>query len=137
MINGYKFLAIDRDSRLTTQNSGIMVEADGVSYYGKVKEIYELDYYGVYKVVLFRCDWANIRSGVKASSNGSVCVNFSKLMHTGRQLQDDPFIFSSQGKQVFYVEDEIHKGWLHVVKTKPRDLFDLGDSLPQVEDDDH
>ena len=33
-------------------------------------------------------------------------------------------------KIVFYIEDEIQKGWLHVVKNKPRDLFDLGDSLP-------
>ncbi|XP_056695419.1 uncharacterized protein [Spinacia oleracea] len=103
IINGYKFLSTDRDSRLLTQNSGIMVEADGDAYYGKVKDIYELDYYGDYKVVL-------------------------------RLLQDDPFVFSSQAKQVFYIEDEIQKGWLHVVKNKPRDVFDLGDSLPVEEE---
>ncbi|XP_056688501.1 uncharacterized protein [Spinacia oleracea] len=72
----------------------------------------------------------DIHRGVRTYPNGDVCVNFSKLMHTGRLLQDDPFIFSSQAKQVFYIEDEIQKGWLHVVKNKPRDLFDLGDSLP-------
>ncbi|XP_056697626.1 uncharacterized protein [Spinacia oleracea] len=43
IINGYKFLSTDRDSRLLTQTSGIMVEADGDAYYGKVKDIYELD----------------------------------------------------------------------------------------------
>ncbi|XP_056688561.1 uncharacterized protein [Spinacia oleracea] len=134
IINGYKFLSTDRDSRLLTQNSGIMVEADGDAYYGKVKDIYEFDYYGDYKVVLFRCDWVDIHRGVKAYPNGGVCVNFSKLMHSGRLLQDDPFVFSSQAKQVFYIEDEIQKGWLHVVKNKPRDVFDLGDSLPVEEE---
>jgi uncharacterized protein DUF4216 len=128
MINGYKFLAMDRDSKLQTQNCGIMVEADGEPYYGKVKEIFELNYYGAYKVVLFRCDWVDIRRGVQMYPHGGVCVNFSKKMHTGRHLQDDPFVFSSQGKQVFYIEDGIRKGWSHVVKTKPRDLFDLGDT---------
>ncbi|XP_056690171.1 uncharacterized protein [Spinacia oleracea] len=134
IINGYKFLSTDRDCRLLTQNSGVMVEADGVAYYGKVMDIYELNYYGDYKVVLFRCDWVDIRRGVRTYPNGGVCVNFSKLMHTGRLLQDDPFVFSSQEKQVFYIEDEIQKGWFHVVKNKPRDLFDLGDSLPVAEE---
>lgn len=129
IINGYKFQAMDRDCLLKTQNSGIMVEADGEAYYGKLKDIFELDYYGTFKVVLFRCDWVDIHRGVRTNEDGSVCVNFSKLMHTGRNLQDDPFVFSSQAKQVFYVEDEMRKGWLHVVKTKPRDLFDLGDAL--------
>ncbi|XP_056695364.1 uncharacterized protein [Spinacia oleracea] len=130
IINGYKFLSTDRDCRLLTQNSGIMVEADGEAYYGKVKDIYELDYYGDYKVVFFRCHWIDIHRGVRAYPNGGVCVNFSKLMHSGRLLQDDPFVSSSQAKKVFYVEDEIQKGWLHVVKNKPREVFDLGDSLP-------
>ncbi|XP_056688120.1 uncharacterized protein [Spinacia oleracea] len=110
IINGYKFLSTDRDCRLLTQNSGVMVEADGVAYYGKVMDIYELNYYGDYKVVLFRCDWVDIRRGVRTYPNSGVCVNFSKLMHTGRLLQDDPFVFSSQAKQVFYIEDEIQKG---------------------------
>lgn len=119
---------MDRDSVLKTQNSGIVVEADGEAYYGRVNDIVELDYYGAYRVVLFRCDWVDIRRGIKTYDDGSVCVNFSKLMHTGQNLKDDPFIFSSQAKQVFYVEDEIRKGWFHVIKTKPRDLFDLGDA---------
>ncbi|XP_074294088.1 uncharacterized protein LOC141621619 [Silene latifolia] len=125
MINGYKYQIVDRERHRKTQNSGIMVEAEGQIYYGKLKGIYELDYFGNYKVVMFRCDWVDIHKGIKSYPDKSVCVNFSKLMHTGRNLFDDPFVFSSQAKQVFYVEDEIHKGWLHVIRTKPRDLIDL------------
>lgn len=127
IINGYKFDTVDRERFRKTQNSGVMVEADGQVYYGKLKDIFELDYFGSFKVVMFRCDWVDIRRGCKTYPSGRVTVNFSKLMHTGRNLPDDPFVFSSQAKQVFYVEDEIQKGWLHVIKTKPRDLFDIPD----------
>ncbi|XP_074297821.1 uncharacterized protein LOC141628602 [Silene latifolia] len=92
-------------------NSGVVVEADGETYYGKLKDIYELDYFGQCKIVMFNCAWVDIHRGVKKFEDGSVCVNFSKLMHTGRNLVDDPFIFSCQAKQVFYVEDEMQKGW--------------------------
>lgn len=129
MINGYKFHTVDREEFRKTQNSGVMVEADGQEYYGKLMDIYELDYYGAYKVVVFRCDWVDIHKGVRTYRNGGACVNFSKLMHTGRLLQDDPFILSSQAKQVVYVADELQKGWFHVIKTKPRDLFDLGHDM--------
>ncbi|XP_074298325.1 uncharacterized protein LOC141629182 [Silene latifolia] len=113
MINGYKFQTVYRELHRKTQNYGIMVEADGHIYYGKLKGISELDYFGKYKVVMFRCDWVDIHKGIKSYPDKSVCVNFSKLMHTGRNLSDDSFVFSSQAKQVFYVEDEMHKGWLH------------------------
>uniref|UniRef100_A0A803LVV1 DUF4216 domain-containing protein n=1 Tax=Chenopodium quinoa TaxID=63459 RepID=A0A803LVV1_CHEQI len=125
IINGYKFDIVDRERFRTTQNLGVMVEVEDQEYYGKLKEIFELDYYGSFKVVLFLCDWVDIRRGIKTNSNGGVRVIFSKLMHTGRYVHDDPFVFSSQAKQVFYVEDEIQKGWCHVVNTKPRDLFDV------------
>ncbi|XP_056698198.1 uncharacterized protein [Spinacia oleracea] len=127
IINGYKFDTVDRERSRKTQNSGIMVEADGQEYYGKLNEILELHCYGSFKVLMFRCDWVDVRRGVKTYSSGRVRINFSKLMHTGQNLDDDPFIFSSQAKQVFYIEDEIQKGWVHVIKTKPRDWFDIPD----------
>lgn len=130
IINGFKFQTVDRERFRKTQNSGIMLElADGEKYYGKLKEIYELDYFGQYKVVMFQCDWVDIHKGIKSYPDGSVCVNFDKRMHTGKKLSDDPFIFSSQAKQVFYIEDEMKKGWLHVIRTKPRDLTETGEAL--------
>ncbi|XP_074298181.1 uncharacterized protein LOC141629004 [Silene latifolia] len=129
MINGYKFQTVDREQKRRTQNSGVVVEADGETYYGKPKDIYELDYFGQCKIVMFNCAWVDIHRGVKKFEDGSVCVNFSKLMHTGRNLADDPFIFSCQAKQVFYVEDEMQKGWSYVISTKPRDLIDTGEIL--------
>ncbi|XP_074297293.1 uncharacterized protein LOC141627997 [Silene latifolia] len=75
MINGYKFQTVDREEKRRTQNSGVMVEADGETYYGKLKDIYELDYFGQCKVVMFSCAWVDIHRGVKKFEDGSVCVS--------------------------------------------------------------
>lgn len=137
IINGFKFHTKEREKFRKTQNSGVMVEADGKTYYGNLTNIYELDYYGEFKVVLFRCDWVDINSprGLKVDTNGFTLVNFSRLIHTGVLLKDDPFVFSSQARQVFFVQDSKDKEWAVVIKTKPRDLYDMGKGL-EVEDDD-
>ncbi|KAK5770843.1 hypothetical protein PVK06_047000 [Gossypium arboreum] len=53
-------------------------------------------------------------------------VNFSCLIHTGQQLTDEPYVFSSQVKQVFYLKDPIDEGWYVILWNTPRDLFDMG-----------
>ncbi|MFQ6624004.1 hypothetical protein Gotur_004038 [Gossypium turneri] len=53
-------------------------------------------------------------------------VNFSELIHTGQQLIDEPYVFSSQVKQVFYSKDPTDEGWYVVLCNTPRDLFDMG-----------
>ena len=39
---------------------------------------------------------------------------------------DNPFVFSSQVDQVFYVQDGKKDGWYIPVRVRPRDLFDMG-----------
>ncbi|XP_038972980.1 uncharacterized protein LOC120105012 [Phoenix dactylifera] len=100
IINSFKFHTKEHEKFRKTQNSGVMVEADGKNYYGALTDIYEQDYYGNFKVVLFRCDWVNINSprGLRQDINGFTLVNFSRLIHTGVLLKDDPFVFSSQAR---------------------------------------
>ncbi|KAL8122118.1 hypothetical protein AgCh_018747 [Apium graveolens] len=72
VVNGYRFHTSDRDSRCTTQNSGVYLTAQttsfsssrdenpivgDVSYYGSIEDIIELDYWGLFTVVLFKCRW--------------------------------------------------------------------------------
>ncbi|XP_038973921.1 uncharacterized protein LOC113461576 [Phoenix dactylifera] len=137
IINGFKFHTQEREKFRKTQNSGVMVEADGKNYYGALTDIYELDYYGKFKVVLFRCNWVDINSprGLRQDINGFTLVNFSRLIHTGVLLKDDPFVFSSQARQVFFVQDSKDKNWSLVIKTKPRDLYDMGKRLEEEDDD--
>ena len=61
-INGYRFHTQARDETKKTQNYGVMVEANGKPYYGKMIGIIKLDYFSECKVVLFRCDWVDVNS---------------------------------------------------------------------------
>ncbi|XP_039792276.1 uncharacterized protein LOC120658128 [Panicum virgatum] len=122
---------MSRDAGRLTQNSGIVnIAEDGVNYYGRLSDIIELSYIE-YKVVLFKCDWYDVhhRVGLQKDDFGFTLVNFSRKIHTGKKMEHDPFVFSSQVEQVFYVEDPKAKGWNVVVRVKPRDLFDMGDEL--------
>ena len=46
---------------------------------------------------------------------------------------DESYVLASQASQVFYVEDVRHKDWMVVVKTKPREVFDVG--IEAIDDD--
>ena len=71
LINGYRFHIRQRDARRKTQNSGVTLVASTTSfasskdknsiaadltYYGRIVDIVELNYYSHFKVVLFKCD---------------------------------------------------------------------------------
>ncbi|GJR40442.1 hypothetical protein Tco_1216126 [Tanacetum coccineum] len=127
--NGYRFLTRRREEFKKTQNSGVIVEVEGGNYYGKLSNIIELEYFGGYKVVLFHCDWVDIRPsrGLKKDRYGCPLVNFSRpLIHMGVRLQDDHFIISSQARQVFYIDDLKDVGWWR----KERDFIFLLQVLP-------
>ncbi|KAG8472909.1 hypothetical protein CXB51_034798 [Gossypium anomalum] len=143
LINGYRFHTKYRERMRRTQNCGIVVNSSitsyasardsnplegNVEYYGLLTDIIELDYYGKWKVVLFRCDWADVNTapGIKKDQFGFTMVNFSRLIYTGQQLMDEPYVFSSKVKQVFYSKDPTDEGWYVVIRNTPRDLFDMG-----------
>ncbi|KAK5839704.1 hypothetical protein PVK06_008532 [Gossypium arboreum] len=126
-----------------TQNCGIVVNSSittyasardsnpiegNMEYYGLFTDIIELDYYGKRKVVLFRCDWAVVNTAhrIKKDQFGFTMVNFSRLIHTGQQLIDEPYVFHFQVKQVFYSKDPTEEGCYVVLCNTPRDLFDMG-----------
>ncbi|WVZ49928.1 hypothetical protein U9M48_001243 [Paspalum notatum var. saurae] len=113
VINGFRFHTMSREAARLTQNSGVVNIADGgINYYGRLSDIIELSY-GDYKVVLFKCDWYDVhhRAGLRKDEFGFTLVNFSRKIHTGENLDHDPFVFSSQVEQVFYIEDPKAKGW--------------------------
>ncbi|KAH0632935.1 hypothetical protein KY284_035721 [Solanum tuberosum] len=141
LINGYRFHVRQRDARRKTQNSGVTLVASTTSfasskdknpiaadltYYGRIVDIVELDYYGHFKVVLFKCDWYEVEN----DTYGLTYVNFNK-----RCSQEEPFVLGSQVHQCFYVQDPYDQDRHYVMKTVPRDLFNMGDqvesNLPQ------
>ncbi|XP_058787489.1 uncharacterized protein LOC131661866 isoform X2 [Vicia villosa] len=143
IVNGVRFHTKKRERCLKTQNSGICVtvktksyastrdkrpKEGEINYYGALIDIIQLDYAGKYKVVLFKCDWVDINKGCNIDDLGLTLVNFNYLQHTGNEICDDPFIFASQAKKVFYVENKRLNDWFVVVHAKVRDVYDMGDA---------
>nr|KYP59337.1 hypothetical protein KK1_014770 [Cajanus cajan] len=142
IVNGVRFHTKKRERCLKSQNNGIVVtvktrsyassrdkhpKEGEINYYGGLTYIIQLDYLGIYKVILFKCDWVDINRGCKTDNFGMTLVNFKCLQHSGDDICDDPFIFASQAKKVFYVENERQSDWLVIVHAKARDIYDLGD----------
>ena len=61
-INGYTFYTEEKDINSDDQNSGVTMEAMTGNvierYYGRVKEIWELNYFGLHNATMFRVRWA-------------------------------------------------------------------------------
>ena len=124
---------MEREARRKTQNSGVTLTAltssfasakdkspiqDTVAYYGRLFEIVELDYFGRFKVVLFRCEWYD----AGRDKYGLTFVHFNKKCY-----QNEPFILASQAHQCFYVQDPYEHNKHYVMETIPRDLFKTSD----------
>ncbi|XP_019261555.1 PREDICTED: uncharacterized protein LOC109239441 [Nicotiana attenuata] len=140
-INGYRFHIIERDSRCKIQNSGVTLSAttdsfassrdqnpidSEVIYYEAIQDIIEIDYWGCFSVVLFRCDW--FRNEI--DEYGSTRVYFNKLCST-----DDHFVLVSKVYQVFYVEDPVEKDIYYARNKVHVDLYDLEEeNCPNIED---
>ena len=87
-INEYRFHVRQHDARSKTQNSGVTLVASTTSfasskdypiatnltYYGRIVDIVELDYYGHFKVVLFNCDLYEVEN----DTYGLTYVYFNK-----------------------------------------------------------
>ena len=137
IIKGIRFHTKEIEGNRKTQNSGVMVIAktsslgDEVLYYGVLNDIIELNYYENFRVMLFKCHWVNVEKGkgMKKDSLGFTLVNLSKLIHTGVNINDEPFIFASQAQQVFYIQDALQLDWHVVIRIKPRDLYEMGDEM--------
>ena len=138
VINGLKFRSSNVETNKKTQNSGVsVVTKGGITFYGVLTDIIELNYSASIRHVLFKCTWVddeNMR-GYKTDEFGFPMVNFTHSIHGGEEIMDEPYVLASQATQVFYVEDKRHKDWCVVVKTKARDVFDAGIG-PYCDEDD-
>ncbi|KAI9128564.1 hypothetical protein K1719_000047 [Acacia pycnantha] len=125
--NGFRFHTKDRAIGKKTQNNGVMVKGDDINadkeYYGVLDHIYELSYIGNRKIYLFKCHWwdmAHYDKGYKVDKYGFTSINTQCSLQT-----NESFILASQAEQFFYVDDLVQPSWLVVVKTNPRDLFNM------------
>ncbi|GKU96446.1 hypothetical protein SLEP1_g9679 [Rubroshorea leprosula] len=98
-------------------------------YYGVLKEVIELLYYGhschQETIILFNCDWYDTNRGIRVNvEHGIVDVNTRFKLSTG-----EPFCLVSQAQQVYYTPylaamDRTTRGWLAACKIKSRHLIE-------------
>ncbi|CAM8928535.1 unnamed protein product [Rhodiola kirilowii] len=109
-LNGVKFVVWDRDQKMTTQNSGVMVEevacdkeqTKTTRYYGILEKVIELIYADGLPVVLFECKWFNtdpFENGTKLD-HGLLSIDTSSTWYEG-----SPYCLATTARQVFYLED--------------------------------
>jgi hypothetical protein len=85
-------------------------------------------YYNRTKYVLFKCDWVNNTrgKGYKLDKHDLTLVNFKNLVHMGDKIIDEPYVLTSKVSQVFNVNDDRDPDWACTVRTKLRNVYDVG-----------
>jgi hypothetical protein len=101
---------------------------EGETYYGQLTDIVEVEYYVRTTYVLFKCNWADptMDRGFRIDDYCLVFFNFNHLVHRGELITDEPNVLTSQVDQVFFVEDGRNPNWVCAVRTKPRNVYDVG-----------
>ncbi|KAI5334122.1 hypothetical protein L3X38_024255 [Prunus dulcis] len=138
LIKGIKFNIKAQDDVRTTQNSGLYLLAQtmqvasakdknpilsNMGFYGVIQEIWDLDYQK-FTIPVFRCDWID-SSGLVVDELGFTLVDLSKIGH-----RNDQFVLASQVKQIFFVDDPMHRGWSVVLSMPNREYNDvIGDEV--------
>jgi hypothetical protein len=129
VVNGKLFQIVAHDVGKRTQNSRVFVlTINGLTYYEKLTDIIEVEYYDKTKYVIFKCDWVDTTRdrGYEVDEYGIVLVNFNHLVYRGDREIDDLYVLTSEVDQVFYIEDERNPGWAYAVRTKSRNVYYIG-----------
>ena len=129
VVNENLFHTTAYDVGKRSQNNGVCVPTvDSEMYYEKLTYIIEIEYYNRTKYALFKCDWADHTKdrGWKVDKHGLTLVNFKNLVHRGNQIIDEPYMLTSQVEKVFYAEDERDLEQTCDMRTKPINVYDVG-----------
>jgi len=70
-MNGFFFRTRDVEKHLTTQNSGVVVQGNGMEWYGVIKKIIVLNFPNEKEVMLLECDWFDVRQPTSRSRSKS------------------------------------------------------------------
>ncbi|KAL0684262.1 hypothetical protein Bca4012_051110 [Brassica carinata] len=111
-VNGFKFRATEREANLKTQNSGVYMAAETMSYASSRD--------------------SNPRTGT-VTYYGNLIENevisrMRMVISPTEEEGDEPYILASQAKMVYYVKDPSEVEWNIAVHVQPRDVYDMGDS---------
>jgi hypothetical protein len=108
-INGYTFFTKNKDKTSDYQNSGVTMMCKNekgtgkTRFYGRIEEIWELNYSGFYRTAMFRVRWAK-------DVKNEHCYFISMVIPPTTQKltsQNEPWVFAKDVDQCFFVTDPI------------------------------
>jgi hypothetical protein len=125
-VNGYHFRTTNYDKSRPNQKttcSGVFTpDLDDVDYFGRIEEIYELNFYGSKPLtpVIFKCHWFDPQVTRRTHSN----LGIVEIRQDSTLPGDDVYIVAQQATQVYYLPyacqtKEHLKGWDVVYKVSP------------------
>jgi hypothetical protein len=137
-VNGYRFRTTSyeqsRPNRKTTSTGVFTAGQDGVEYYGRIEEIFELNYHGCKSLnpVIFKCHWFDPQVTRRTWASLGLVEIRQDSVYPG----DDVYVVAQQAKQVYYLPyacqtKEHLKGWDIVHKVLPHG------KLPVPNDEDY
>lgn len=143
--NGYRWHTFDYGQGRKTMCSGVLIPASGVVYYGMLREIVVVSFYGLglphQSICLFKCDWYDPNRGVKTCPKyGFVDIDSKKIWNT-----QEKFILASQAQQVYYTPYAVsfvagrkarRKGIWAAIPARPRHFIDYSSITTEQERDD-
>ena len=111
-INGYMFYTEAKDMDSDYQNSGVTIECvtddAGTTerFYGRVEEIWELDYAGMHSATMFRVRWAKdvVREN-KYFTTMSIPDAKSATMNVNVIAKTEPWVHAKHVTQCFFITD--------------------------------
>jgi hypothetical protein len=108
-INRYTFYTEQQDKKSAYQNSGVRVDAYGVTgqdknvYYGQIQVIWELNFHG-FKIPLFCYNWVDAIKGVLQDKYAFISIDLNR-----QGYKSEPFVLAKHVAQMFYVPDTTNK----------------------------
>ncbi|KAL2492096.1 Uncharacterized protein Adt_27724 [Abeliophyllum distichum] len=124
IVNGVRFLVLERDNCRTTQNSGVMVPGDeNFNFFGVLCDVVEVIYIFDYRVTLFQCNWYDNNPNQKRTVED---YHLTSINVNRNWYVDDSYILAIQAQQVFYMDDLVlGPQWKVVQKVQHRGIWDI------------
>ncbi|BBG94312.1 hypothetical protein Prudu_002560 [Prunus dulcis] len=127
LIKGIKFNIKAQDDVRTTQNSGVYLLAHTMqvaSAKDKNPILSNMGFYGSFKK-FGTLTTKSLQSQSLVDELGFTLVDLSKIGH-----RNDQFVLASQVKQIFFIDDPMHRGWSVVLSMPNREYNDvIGDEV--------
>jgi hypothetical protein len=137
-VNGYRFHTANHQNtrpNAKTVNTGVFTRgADGIDYYGRLENVYELTFNRSnieLNLVVFKCHWFDPHGGQRITPS----IGLVEVRPTTTYSGADVFVVAHQAKQVYYLsypcQKEELKGWEVVFQVSPHG------KLPMPSEDDY